>query len=185
MLEPLFRMVNETEIPIGQFLPTHLNRNQGLLAQAIEYANRGGFIDFTVQAPGSPVSLKTSQVLKTALEQGVSIEQITLSSDSNGSMPVFDDAGKVIRLTVADIENLHTDCQRLVKEGFDVESVLKMVTSNPAKRLGIDENKGRIQKGKDADLLMMSHDLDIVSVMAKGQWMVHQGEVLKKGCFEA
>ena len=184
MLEPLFRMVNETEIPIGQFLPTHLNRNQGLLEQAIEYANRGGFIDFTVQAPGSPVSLTTSKALKKVLEKGVAIEQITLSSDSNGSMPVFDEKGKVITLTVADIKNLHTDCQGLIQDGFDMEAVLNMVTTNPAKRLGLFNRKGSIEEGKDADLLMVTRELDIVSVMAKGQWMVQEGEVLKKGSFE-
>ena len=34
-LDPVIRMVRETEIPIGQFLPTHLNRTQTLMEHAV------------------------------------------------------------------------------------------------------------------------------------------------------
>lgn len=46
-LELLLRVVEETEIPITQFLPTHINRNEELFLQCMEYAKRGGFVDFT------------------------------------------------------------------------------------------------------------------------------------------
>ena len=35
-LDPVIRMVKETEIPIGQFLPTHLNRTRTLMEHAID-----------------------------------------------------------------------------------------------------------------------------------------------------
>ena len=56
--------------------------------------------------------------------------------------------------------------------------------SNPAKRAGIYQNKGSLEEGKDADVLILSDDLKIETVMAKGQMMIHQGNVLVKGTFE-
>jgi len=184
MLDPIIRIVKETEIPIGQFLPTHLTRTQSLLEQSIGFAKMGGNIDFTAKGQALNFPLTTGKALRMLLEGGVAIEQITLSSDSNGSMPLFDENGKIIKLAVADIQDLYLEWKGLVKEGFLLEDVLKMVTLNPAKRAGIDQSKGTIEEGKDADLLILSNDLRIESVMAKGQMMIHQGEVLVKGTFE-
>jgi beta-aspartyl-dipeptidase (metallo-type) len=99
-------------------------------------------------------------------------------------MPVFDEKGKLMRLAVGDIQNLYLDWKELAKGGFPLGDVLKMVTSNPAKRAGIYQSKGSIEEGKDADLLILSSDLKIESVVAKGQKMIQQDEVLVKGTFE-
>jgi beta-aspartyl-dipeptidase (metallo-type) len=183
-LDLIIRMVEETEIPIDQFLPTHLNRNQALLEQAIQFAKMGGNIDFTVEAEGLDFPFTMKQVLDKVFNSDISIEQVTLSSDSNGSMPVFDERGKLIKMNVGDIQNLYNAWKRLVQGGFPLEDALKMVTSNPAKRTGIFQNKGSLEEGKDADLLILSNNLEIESVVAKGQIMMHQSEILVKGTFE-
>ena len=41
------RQVDETEIPASQILPTHINRNEMLFGKSIEYALKGGAVDFT------------------------------------------------------------------------------------------------------------------------------------------
>jgi beta-aspartyl-dipeptidase (metallo-type) len=184
MLNPIIRIVKETEIPVGQFLPTHLNRTQSLLEQSIQFAKMGGNIDFTVKGLNLHFPLTTGKALKMALDGGATVEQITLSSDSNGSMPIFDEKGNMIKLAVGDIQNLYSEWKGLVREGFLLEDSLKMVTSNPAKRAGIYHCKGSIDEGKDADLLILDQDLNIETVIAKGQMMIHQGEVLVKGTFE-
>lgn len=184
MLDPIIRIVKETEIPIGQFLPTHLTRTEALLKEAIRFAKMGGNIDFTVKGLELQFPLTTSRALKLTLDEGILIDQITLSSDSNGSMPVFDDKGRLIRLAVGDIKNLYLEFKELVKEGFLLEQILKLITINPARRAGIDRFKGSLEEGKDADLLILNKDLEIESVIAKGQMMIHRGEVLVKGTFE-
>jgi len=184
MLDPIIRIVKETEIPIGQFLPTHVTRTETLLKQAIQFAKLGGNIDFTVKGQDLTFPLTTATSLRMALEEGVAIDQITLSSDSNGSMPVFDEEGRVIKLAVGEIQNLYLEWKDLISEGFPLENILKLVTSNPAKRAGIYQNKGSLEEGKDADLLILSDDLKIETVMARGQMMIHQGKVLVKGTFE-
>jgi len=185
MLDLIFRIVRETEIPIGQFLPTHVTRTPSLLEQSIQFAKMGGNIDFTVGGKELHWPLTTKQALQKALDDGVSIDQITLSSDSNGSMPIFDEKGKVIKLAVGDIQNLYREWKELVREGFPLEGMLRLVTSNPAKRIGVYQTKGSIEEGKDADLLILNTDFEIETVMAKGQRMIHQGEVMVKGTFES
>ena len=184
MLDPIIRIVRETEIPIGQFLPTHVTRTESLLNQSIQFAKMGGNIDFTVRGKELSFPLATGKALQLATDGGVSFEQITLSSDSNGSMPVFDEKGKMIRLAVGDIRNLYSEVKELVKEGFGLEDVLKMVTSNPAKRAGIFQTKGSLEEEKDGDLLILNKALEIETVIAKGQIMVEHGVVRVRGTFE-
>ena len=184
MLDPIIRIVRETEIPIGQFLPTHVTRTESLLNQSIQFAKMGGNIDFTVRGKELSFPLATGKALHLATDGGVPFEQITLSSDSNGSMPVFDEKGKMIRLAVGDIRNLYSEVKELVKEGFGLEDVLKMVTSNPAKRAGIFQTKGSLEEEKDGDLLILNKALEIETVIAKGQIMVEHGVVRVRGTFE-
>jgi beta-aspartyl-dipeptidase (metallo-type) len=184
MLDPLFRLVRETEIPIGQFLPTHVNRTPELFEQAIEFARMGGNIDLTVQGSHLHFPLTTGDALRMALATQASLDQITLSSDSNGSMPVFDDHGRMVSLAVGDIGNLYAEWKDLVKQGFPIEDVLKLVSSNPARRAGIFQRKGSIEEAKDADLLIVNHDFALQSVMAKGRLLVHEQQVVAKGTFE-
>ena len=39
--------IHETEIPASQFLPTHVNRNEALFEECLDFAAEGGTIDFT------------------------------------------------------------------------------------------------------------------------------------------
>jgi beta-aspartyl-dipeptidase (metallo-type) len=116
---------------------------------------------------------------------GVSLEHVTFSSDSNGSMPVFNDQRELTGLTVGDINNLQVEFRRLVVEdGFDVSEILKCLTLNPATRLKIQNRKGRVAVGADADLVLFRQDWHIDQVYAKGRKMVEGGQVLVKGTFE-
>ncbi len=183
-LDPILRIVKETEIPIGQFLPTHLTRTPELLEQAIQFARLDGNIDFTVKGKELSFPLATQQALQKALDAEVSMDQITLSSDSNGSMPVFDERGNLVRLAVGDVQNLFREWRDLVAGGFPIEGMLKLVTANPAKRIGAFSSKGSLAEGKDADLLILTPDLEIDSVMAKGRLLILHNQFLVKGTFE-
>jgi beta-aspartyl-dipeptidase (metallo-type) len=183
-LGPLIRMVKETEIPIGQLLPTHLNRTQSLMQHAIEFAKMGGNIDITASGRDLPFHPTSVEAVRMALAAGVSADQITISSDSNGSMPIFDAKGDVVKLGVGDIRCLFEDWQLLVKSGLSIEDSLKMVTANPAKRIGLFTHKGSLAAGKDADLVILDPELNIESVLAKGRVMVRKKEVIVRGTFE-
>ena len=51
-----------------------------------------------------------------------------------------------------------------VKYGMDEYEALKAITIHPAKILGIDDRVGSIEKGKDADIVIMNgHPFDTFS----------------------
>jgi beta-aspartyl-dipeptidase (metallo-type) len=183
-LDTLIEIVEKTEIPIGQFLPTHLNRNQALMDHAILFARMGGNIDITASGKDLHFAPTSIDAVRMALAADVPIDRISLSSDSNGSMPIFDNAGNVVRLGVGDIQCLIDDWRLLVRGGLSIAESLKLVTLNPAKRVGLAASKGSLEAGKDADLLILDRELNVEAVLAKGRLMVDRGEILVKGTFE-
>lgn len=46
-LDSLIRLIDESDFPIGMFVPTHINRSQKLFQQGIELLKKGGNIDLT------------------------------------------------------------------------------------------------------------------------------------------
>jgi beta-aspartyl-dipeptidase (metallo-type) len=184
-LDPVIRMVKETEIPIGQFLPTHLNRTRELMDHAIEFAAMGGHIDITASGKDLHFHPTSVEAVRMALDAGIPIDRITISSDSNGSMPIFDAKGRVVKLGVGDIQCLFEDWQALVAAGVTIEESLKIVAANPAKRVGLFERKGSLETGKDADVLILDRELHLESVVAMGRLMLERGKLLVQGTFEA
>ena len=181
----LFRLVSETEIPIGQFFPTHITRSPALLEQCLRFAKMGGNVDITASGERLDWEIGAGEAIRQFRSAGADIEQLTLSSDSNGSMPVFDQNGTLTGLAVGDIENLLDEFRRLVTEDdFPVADVLKCVTLNPAKRMGIAHRKGSLQEGNDADLIVFDSDWQIDSVYSRGMLMVSGGRAVMKGTFE-
>jgi beta-aspartyl-dipeptidase (metallo-type) len=143
-----------------------------------EYTKQGGAIDLTaslnpIERPGS---IRASEALKTMLEQGISLERITITSDGNASRVLPD--GGIIHVG---IDPLLSEIKALVMDQkVSLTSALKLVTTNPAHLYQIDRAKGSLTPGKEADLIIMNDRFEISDVMAKGSWLVKQGEVLVK-----
>jgi len=53
--------------------------------------------------------------------------------------------------------------------GLDFETAINMVSTNPAKYLGIDDHKGYIKKGYDADITILDKDFQPVQVFKFGK----------------
>ena len=52
--------------------------------------------------------------------------------------------------------------------GLPLYDAVRMITLNPAKILGIDDRKGSIEKGKDADLVIFDDDINVSDVYVGG-----------------
>ncbi|MCI9479862.1 MAG: beta-aspartyl-peptidase [Lachnospiraceae bacterium] len=189
MLSYLRYVIEETEIPPSNMLPTHINRSSRLLKDGIDYAKAlGGYVDLTTSS--DPDFLEEDEVkaatgLRLMLEQGVPGNQITFSSDGQGSMPIFDHDGAFLGLGVGKVTSLYREVRdAILTEGVEIPQALRTVTANPADLLKL-KGKGRIAAGMDADLVLVEEGtLAIHSVLAKGQLMVQGGEAVKKGTFE-
>ena len=188
-LEFLKAVLEETEIPAANMLPTHINRSRALMEDGIEYARRyDAFIDLTTSADPEfldPEEVKASTGLKMALDAGVRPEQVTFSSDGQGSLPRFAPDGTFLGLGVGKVSSLYREMKDAVqKDGVSLTDALRAVTSNPAMRLKL-LNKGKIAEGMDADLVLAEETtLELDSVMAKGEFLIRQKEFLKRGTFE-
>ncbi len=165
----LMRAVKETEIPIGQFLPTHVNRSPELFQHALEFARLGGNIDLTAGAEALEFALAPAKAIKQAIKAGINLNRITISSDSNGSMPVFDAQGNLVRLAVGKIERLLKELQAVQASGLALEKALCLFTQNPARRLGLDKRKGHLAPGMDADLVICNPGLQVEKVISRGK----------------
>lgn len=53
--------------------------------------------------------------------------------------------------------------------GCELTDALRMATYNPARYLGINKRKGSLYPGKDADLVALTPDLDVVMTMVEGE----------------
>lgn len=187
-LEYLFKLIEETEIPPTQLLPTHINRSDKLFEVGIEYAKKGGFIDLTTSSDPKflePGELRAGEGLALLLRNGVDIEHITFSSDGNGSMPVFDSNGKLIGLGICSVKTLYREVKDSIQEhNVPIEDAIKVITSNVAKFLKL-HNKGKIEAGRDADFVIVSKEsLDINMVIAKGKIVVEDGKAAIKPTFQ-
>ena len=189
MLSYLRYVIEETEIPPSNMLPTHINRSTRLLKDGIDYAKSlGGYVDLTTSSDPDYLEedeVKASTGLRLMLEQGVSEHQITFSSDGQGSMTIFDKDGVFLGLGVGKVTSLYREVRdAILTEKIEITQALKPVTSNPADLLKLN-GKGRIAPGKDADLVLVEESsLCIDTVLAKGQIMVQEGTACKKGTFE-
>lgn len=190
MLSFLRYVLEETEIPPTNLLPTHINRSMALMQDGIDYAKKlGGLIDLTTSSDPNFLDedeVKASTGFKLALESGVPENQITFSSDGQGSLPVFDHAGKFIGLGVGKVSSLYREFRDAVRmDGVPLKQALLPVTKNPAAILKL-KAKGQIAPGMDADLILADKEtLKIDTVLAKGRVMVAGGQPVVRGTFEA
>lgn len=191
MLELILNTVDRTEIPITQFLPTHINRNKELFEEGILFAKRGGFIDFT--ASSDPVfweeeygEVRTSKGIKRLLEENVSSDCFTISSDAQGSLPLFNEKKEFIGLGVGKPDGLLKEIQDCVLvQGIPLETAIRALTINPAKILKLS-SKGQIEPGYDGDLCLLEEStLQLHTVFCKGKKMVEGGAPVVYGTFEA
>jgi beta-aspartyl-dipeptidase (metallo-type) len=182
------QVVENTEVPISQFYPTHINRNHHLFHAGIKYAKNGGYIDFTTSTIKKFIEdgeVKASTALKLALEAGVDISRMTFTSDGQASLPDFDSTGRLAGLSIGKCMSLYEAVKdAILIDGVSAENSFRAVTENPANILKLSQ-KGRIEAGKDADILLMHKETyQIETVFAKGRMMVENGQALIRGTFE-
>ncbi|HEI8866908.1 TPA: beta-aspartyl-peptidase [Serratia odorifera] len=185
-LTPLEEIRDRCEVPLGHFLPTHVNRQRHLWRHAMRLARQDGVnLDLTSGISphlGARGAVKPSEAILEALDEGIPLAQLTLSSDGNGSIPAFDQAGNICGMAVAGFGSLLDEVRDLSGE-LPLEQCWALVASNVAQRLKL-QDKGEISVGKDADLLLLDDALQPCSLWAKGRLMLHNAEPLVRGTFE-
>jgi beta-aspartyl-dipeptidase (metallo-type) len=156
-----------------------------LFREALALVERGCHIDVTAFPVDDKADdeLSAPQAFAEYLRAGLPIENLTVSSDAGGSLPDFDEEGRVSTMNVGQPTALLSTLQDLLESGHSLESILPPFTSNVAKLFRLT-GKGHLASGADADLVVLDDDGGITNVMAKGQWHIQQGSLKIQGTFE-
>ena len=183
-LDLIRQCLDTSEIPARVFHPTHVNRRRALFQEALELAQRGCTIDVTAfPVDDDDESLSVIEAVESYLQADLPSDNLTVSSDAGGSLPDFDEDGRVQRVGVGQPSALSASLRSLLQRGHALDAVLPAVTSNVAKLFRL-AGKGRIEVGADADLVVLDNQNAITDVMAMGRWHFRQGQVTIRGTFE-
>lgn len=174
-LSQLHELIDDFDVPPHALYATHISRNDDLLRDAALLSGKGAFVDITADE-------NSYKDIEKFANMGGSLDQLTMSSDSNGSLPTFDAAGNLIGIDVAHQNHLYRQVWRAA-DVIGLERALKLVTENTARALTLT-NKGRIEKGADADLLLVDENRDLIHEWACGQQLVRNGNVVVRGGFD-
>jgi beta-aspartyl-dipeptidase (metallo-type) len=183
--QPIYDAVNNSELKITQFYPTHCTRNPYIFEDAKTYGIHG-YVDLTASSYPYDMEneIKPSKAIGLLMQAGVPVEHITITSDGNGSLPNFDAQGRLINIDMGYPKSIFTELKdAVIEENMPLEIALKVITSNVADILKL-KHKGRVQAGKDADLVVLDADFEISDVIARGELFTHNYQRLRKGTYE-
>ena len=103
------------------------------------------------------------------LDAGVNPNRITISSDGQGSLPIYNKQGEFLGMGVGQSSCLLKEVKECVERAeIPLEIALSTITSNPAEILNL-KGKGKVAEGNDADLCILDQKLQITEVIAKGK----------------
>ncbi|MGB9907102.1 MAG: beta-aspartyl-peptidase [Candidatus Saccharicenans sp.] len=183
-LEYFFRMLEESELPATQVIATHANRNRHLFSQALEWIRRGGLIDLTCgPEPTDPDEVSVAEALKEIKSLGLPLTRVTVSSDANGSLPVFNELGQLVALTVASQKDFIRNFWEVVrKKILTLEEAVAVFSTNAADFYRLP-GKGKLLPGYEADLLLLDDWLELKYVFSRGRMMVEEGQLKVRSTF--
>lgn len=182
-IQMLFDAVEQTDLPVETYLPTHCNRSSFVLDQMVRWGKAGGPVDLsTIRI--LPGKIWCPEAVQYLLNKEVPLDRISMSTDGGGVFPhMKDPSGRPI-IARWETRALHLEFKSVVEAGLDLSSAVRLVSTNPARHLRLHPRKGTISPGADADLVVLNEDLSIDKVFARGQCMVDGGEALVRGTFE-
>jgi beta-aspartyl-dipeptidase (metallo-type) len=154
-ISPLIELLNKSDLPKSQFVPTHINRNYELFVQAKKYCRTGGNIDLT---SGETKGISVPDAVSRLIKEQVELNNVTISSDANGSIP-GGGAGS--------LNSLYDDIVNCIKiKNISAETAFSLATKNVARILKLS-NKGQLAVGNDADILITDKDYKIKKCFAE------------------
>jgi beta-aspartyl-dipeptidase (metallo-type) len=163
-MEPLRALLADYDVDPALLYPTHVERNERLMAEAIALTERGVTVDVDV------VERDLHVWFRFFLDHGGDLSRLTISSDAaiNSPTTLLDQLRSCV-----------------VEHGVRLEQILPCVTANTARVLKLPA-KGRLEPGADGDVAVMRQDsLELVAVIAKGRAVMKESRIEHRESFLA
>lgn len=158
----LFRLLENFVVKAEWLYPTHVQRTEKLLKQAVKLAKLGATVDMDLQEDD------LAEVLEKYRKGKGPEDKLTFSSDAGSKSPQL----------------LFSRIQKCVREdGYAIEEILPFFTENTARILKLG-HKGKIAVGCDADLLVIEpSEMRILESFSRGRRLIREGEFQAKDKF--
>jgi beta-aspartyl-dipeptidase (metallo-type) len=152
----LRRLIDEFDVKPEWLYPTHVERTEALMDEAIDLARRGATVDVDVVEKDLPKWFRYYR------DHDGPPDRLTASTDAPGSSP----------------RDLIAQVRACVAGGVPLAEILPVVTANTARVLKLG-TKGRLTAGADADLVVLeAGSLEVVEVVAGGRRLVRNGAAM-------
>jgi beta-aspartyl-dipeptidase (metallo-type) len=155
-LAPLRTLLDEYGAQPEWLYPTHVNRTEELVREAVEMSSRGVTVDMDT------VDMKLAKWLPCFLDNGGDPDRLTISSDAAVNSPA----------------SIWRELRGCINQAIvDLPHALSFVTTNTARVLRL-HSKGRVETGFDADLMILDKDsLEVRDLFARGARLLRNGQM--------
>ena len=161
-LQAVKTLLDGYEIEACSLYPTHMDRSEELMLEAIELSQRGVTVDLDT------VDGELPRWMSFYLNHGGHPGHVTVSSDAAINSPRA--VWQQVRTCV-------------LQHGIPFEVLLPCITSNTASVLKLP-SKGHLSEGASADVVVLRKEsLDIVEVIARGRRFVRTGQLAFRESF--
>ena len=162
-LSMLRQLLDDFDTPPETVYPTHVERSEELMDEAIELTRRGCFVDIDT------ANQDLQKWLTYYFENDGDPAQLTISSDASISSP-------------SNILRQIRECVR--NSDFELAQLLPLVTANTARVLKLND-RGKLEPQMKADLLVLERDtLELKEVIARGRRLLRDGKPAGKATQE-
>ena len=121
------------------------------------------------------VEAKKGKASSDEVEKGMSIpaQQLKAFSQAGGQVLFGTDVGYIEQLDTTE------EFTWMSRAGMDFQKILASLTTNPAQRFGCSNRSGRIAKGMDADLVVLSADPgQNITAFSQVRYTIREGRVI-------
>ena len=106
-----------------------------------------------------------------------SLDRVSMTSDGNGSAPIWDELGNMIGMGKGSCKVLLADLKKAADRGVvPFEEVLKTMTTTPAAAYGLKNSAGRIVENGTANFAVLDADLTLARTILNGKTVWEKGK---------
>ena len=153
-------------------VPTHVTRKSDVFESCLKFLEYGGQIDITAGSDGDADrnSVGSVEGLEIIYKKYGTLDRVSMTSDGNGSMPVWDALGNMIGMGKGSCRVLLKDLKKAAQRGvIPFGEVLRTMTTTPAASYGLKNSAGTIVENGTANFAVLDENLDLEKTVLNGR----------------